>query len=141
MSVQIYFLLSQTEDERKAFFERPRRGWDSGWGYIVRLTPRELGSHKRRKSPFFVKFETILLLLYCSLDPLTSKQFRAWNFMINLWIDSRTCQKYKILLSARQRSNNYLELSKENIFGMWCYHINHALLESFSWYGFTKFLN
>ena len=36
--------------------------------------------------------------------------------MKNLWIDSRTYQKYKVLMSARQRSNNYLELSKENVF-------------------------
>ena len=45
-----------------------------------------------------------------------------------MWIDSRTCQKYRILLSARQRSNNYLELSKENLLGnmmlshwIWCF--------------------
>ena len=116
VSRYIFFLVKLKTTERP-FFERPRRGCDWGWGYIVRLPPRALGSHKRRKSPFFVKFETILLLLCCSLDPFTNKQFRAWNFMINLWIDSRTCQKYKILLSARQRSNNYLELSKESIFG------------------------
>ena len=37
--------------------------------------------------------------------------------MINLWIDFRTCQKQRILLSARESSNNYLELSKENVLG------------------------
>ena len=25
--------------------------------------------------------------------------------------------------------------------GIWCYHIDHALLETFSWYSSTKFLN
>ena len=40
---------------------------------------------------------------------------RAWCSIINMWIDSTTCQKYRILLSARQRSNNYLEFSKENV--------------------------
>ena len=33
--------------------------------------------------------------------------------MVNLWINSKTCQKYRILLSARQRYYNYLELSKK----------------------------
>ena len=65
----------------------------------------------------FVKFEIMLPLLCCLLDPLTNKHCRAWSSMINLWIDSRTCQKYRILLSARQRSDNYLELSKENVLG------------------------
>ena len=31
--------------------------------------------------------------------------------------DSRICQKYRILLSAKQGSKNYLELSKENVLG------------------------
>ena len=48
-----------------------------------------------------------------------------------LWIDSRTYQKYIVLMSARQRSNNYLELSKENVFWNMT-HINHALLDSSS---------
>ena len=37
--------------------------------------------------------------------------------MISLWIDSRTYKKKIILQSARQRSSNYLEYSKENVFG------------------------
>ena len=36
---------------------------------------------------------------------------------------------------------NYLELSKENVFRNTCCHIDHTLLESYSWYGSTKFLN
>ena len=63
----------------------------------------------------FVKFKIILPLLCCLLDPLTNKRCRAWISMINLWIDFRTCQKYRILLSARL--NNYLELSWENVLG------------------------
>ena len=58
-----------------------------------------------------------LTLLCCSLDPLTNKHCRAWSSMNSFWIDSRTCQKKKILLSARKRSNNYLKLSKENFLG------------------------
>ena len=49
----------------------------------------------------FVKFELILLLLCCLLYSLTNKDCRAWSFMINLWIESKTCQNYRILLSAR----------------------------------------
>ena len=37
--------------------------------------------------------------------------------VINLWIDSRTWQKLRIVLPVRQRSNNYIELSKENVLG------------------------
>ena len=48
--------------------------------------------------------------LCCLLDPLTNKHCRAWSSMVDLWIDSRTSQKCRILLSARQKSNNYLEL-------------------------------
>ena len=65
----------------------------------------------------FVKFEIILPLICCLLDTLTNKHCRVWSSMINLWIDSRTCQKYRILLSAKQRYNNYLELWKENVLG------------------------
>ena len=65
----------------------------------------------------FVKLELILPLLCCLLDPVTNKHCRAWSSTINLWIDSRTCQKYRTLLSAKQRSSNYLELSKENVLG------------------------
>ena len=41
----------------------------------------------------FVKFEIILPLLCFLLDSLTNKHCRTWSSMINLWIDSRTCQK------------------------------------------------
>ena len=40
-----------------------------------------------------MKFEIILPLLCFLLDPLTNKHWRTWSSMINLWIDSRTCQK------------------------------------------------
>ena len=96
---------------------------------------------KDEKACFLVIFETILPLLCCSLDTLIMKDSRAWNSMINLLIDSRICQKYRILQSVRQRCNNYLELSKEMFWGKRCSLIDHALLESSSWYGLTKFLN
>ena len=38
-------------------------------------------------------------------------------------------------------NDNNLELSKEMFWGICCCYIDHALLESSSWYGFTKFLN
>ena len=65
----------------------------------------------------FVKFKIILSLLCSLLDPLTNEHGKTWSSMINLWIDSRTYQKLRIPLLARQRSSNYLELSSENVFG------------------------
>ena len=63
----------------------------------------------------FVNFEIILSLFCFILEPLTNKDCKTWSSMINLWIDSGTCQKQRILLSARPRFNyNCLELSKEN---------------------------
>ena len=63
-----------------------------------------------------VKFKIIISLLCFLLEPLTNKHCRTWSFLINLWIDSRTCQKWIILLLTRPRFNyNYLELSKEHV--------------------------
>ena len=42
LSVQVYSLLGQTEEERKAFFGGFKKG-----GRIVRLPQRALGCHKR----------------------------------------------------------------------------------------------
>ena len=72
---------------------------------------------KEEKACLSVKCERILRLLCCLSDSFINKHCRAWSSMISLWIDFRTCQKYRILLSARQRSNNYLELSRENVLG------------------------
>ena len=112
LAVQVYSLLAQTEDETKIFFGECKEG-----GRIVRLSPRALGCHKNEKVCPIVKFEIIIPLLCCLLDPLSNKHCRAWSSMTNFWIDFGTCQKYRILLSAGQRSNNCLELSKENVFG------------------------
>ena len=100
MSVQAYSLFCQSEDEREAIFGGCRKGFR-----IMKLPQEHL---------VVIKVEKVCC---CSLDPLTNKHCRVRNSMIKLWIDSRTCQKYRILLSARQRSNNYLELSKENLLG------------------------
>ena len=68
------------------------------------------------KSSTFVKFEIILLLLRGLLDHLTNKHCRAWSSMINLWIDFKTYQKQRILLSAGQGPSNNLQPSKTKIF-------------------------
>ena len=86
LSVQIYSLLVQTEGERKAFFGVCKKG-----DHIVRLSVRDF-IRDEKVSPF-AKFEIILPLLCFLLDPLTNKHCKAWSSMINLWIDSRTCQK------------------------------------------------
>ena len=69
--------------------------------------------HKRWKSLSFCKIGNNPILLCYLLDTLTNKHCRACSPMIALWIDSRTCQENRILLSARQRSKNYLEISKK----------------------------
>ena len=88
VSVQIYSLLGQTEGERKTFFRGCKKG-----DHIVRLSPEHLAVIRDEKVSTFVKFEIILPLLCFLSDPLTSKHCRIWSSMINLWIDSRTCQK------------------------------------------------
>ena len=106
LSFQIYSFLAQTEGERKAFFGRVQEG-----GTTLQDYPQE----------HLVEKKSLLLNLKCYpsfvfIRPLTNKHCSTWSSMINLWIDSRTCQKYRILLSARSRfnNNNYLELSKKN---------------------------
>ena len=95
----------------RLFLRGTRRGttlWYFPQEYLVVIRDEKV-------SPF-VKFEIMLPLLCFLLDPLTNRHCRAWSSMINFWRDSRTCQKWRILLSARPRFNyNYLELSKENV--------------------------
>ena len=87
-------------------------------------------SQGMKKSLPFVKFEIVLPIPCFVLDPLTNKHCRTWSSVINLWIDSRACQKERILMSAMQRfNNNYFELSKENVLRKMMLHIDHALLE------------
>ena len=69
-----------------------------------------------KKSLLFVKFEIMLPVLCFLLDPLTNKHCMIWS-STNLWIDSRRYLKQRFRLSARQRSSNYLEPSKENVLG------------------------
>ena len=89
LSVQVYFLLGQTEGERP-FLEGARRGT------TLQDYPQEhLDAIRDEKVSPFVKFEIILPLLCFLLDLLTNRHSRIWTSMINLWIDSRTCQKSK----------------------------------------------
>ena len=95
--------------EEEGLFWRVQEG-----GRIARLPPKALGCPKRWKS---LSFCEILPLLFCQLDLLTNKHCRASRSIINLWKDPRTCQTYRIPLSEKQSSNNYLELSKEIVLG------------------------
>ena len=88
LSVQVVCLLGQSEGKRKAFFGESKKE-----GHIVRLPPTVLACQKRWKVSSFVKFEIILPLLSFLLDHLTNKHRRTWISLINLWIDSKTCQK------------------------------------------------
>ena len=74
-----------------------RRLWDYPLEHLVNI--------ENEKVCPFVKFEIFLPNL-CRLLDLIKKHCRSWSSMINLSVDSWTFQKYRILLSARQRSNN-----------------------------------
>ena len=110
MSRYILFL-PKCKGRGRPFLRGARREaalWDYPQKFLVVI--------RDEKVSLFVKFEIILPLLCFLLDPLTNRHCRAWSSMINLWRDSRICQKWRILLSARPRFNyNYLELSKENV--------------------------
>ena len=70
MSVQVYFLLGQTEGERKAFLEDAKRGttfWDYPQQHLVVIRDAKV-------SPF-VKFEIIVLLPCFLLDLLRDMEF------------------------------------------------------------------
>ena len=89
-------LLAKLKEKGKPFLEGARSGvtlWDYPQEHLVTIRDENV-------SPF-VKFEIILSLLWLLLDPLTNKHCRTCSSMINLWIDSRTCQKWRILLSGR----------------------------------------
>ena len=112
LSVQVYSLLGQTEGERKVFSGGCKKKGAALWDY-----PQEHFVVIRNEKVYpFVKFEIIVPFLCCLLDPLKNKHDRTWSSMINWWIDSRTCQKYRILLSARQRSNKLLRTFKRKCF-------------------------
>ena len=81
--------LSKLKGRGRPFLMGARRGtalWDYPKEYLLVVIRDE------KVSPF-VKFETILPVLCFLLDHFTNKHCRTWSSMINLWIDSRTCQK------------------------------------------------
>ena len=94
-------MLAKLNRRGRPFFVGARKG------VALRDYPhKHLVVKKDEKVCPFVKLEIILPLLYCLLDPLANKHCKAWSSMVNLWTDCRTFQKYRILLSARQTSNN-----------------------------------
>ena len=111
--------------------------WDYPQGYLVVIRDEKV-------SPF-VKFEIILPPpppLCFSLDPLTNNHCRTWSSVINLWMGSGTYQKVKNPAVSKAKVYQLLRAFKRKCFGgIWCCHIDNALLESSSWYGFIIFLN
>ena len=80
--------LAKLKGKGRPSLEGPKSGatlWDYPQEHLVVIRDEKV-------SPF-VKFEIILPLLCFLLDPLTNKHCRTWSSMINLWINSRTCQK------------------------------------------------
>ena len=85
LSFWIYFLLGQTEGEKKALLGRVREE-----GPHSELSPRALGCHNRWKSLSFCEIWNNPTPPLFLLDPLINKQYRTWISMINLRIYSRT---------------------------------------------------
>ena len=75
--------------ERKACFEVCKNRGGTSWHYLQ----EHLVVVRDEKVSPFVQFEIILPILCFLLDLLTSKHCRTWSSIINLWIDSRNCQK------------------------------------------------
>ena len=88
LSVQVYSPLGKTEGERKVFFGGCKKEC-----HIVRNPKEHLIVIKNGKVSLFVKFDIIISLICCLLDPLTNKCCRAWSRVINFWKDFSTCQK------------------------------------------------
>ena len=91
----------------------------------MRLPQEHLVVIRCKKVSPFVKFEIVLPLLCCLLDPLTNKYCRACISMINLWIDFSTLTQNKLirlnnilidLLSEINQTFNRLLL----LFSKWC---------------------
>ena len=96
MSVQVYSLLGETKEERKAFLDGARREIR-----IVRLFLRVLACYIKWKRSPFVKFGIISTPLFCLLDSRRNKYRRALSSMKNSWIDSRTCQKNPVVRKGK----------------------------------------
>ena len=111
-SVSRYILfLAKLKRRERPFLEGARRGatlWDYSQEHLFVIRDEKVCP--------FVKFEIIFPILCCLLDPLTNKHCKAWFSMINLCIDSRTRQKYRNLLSARQKSKKLLRAFKWKCF-------------------------
>ena len=91
LSFRIYIssFLAQTEGEKKDLSWKGTRRRTTLWDYLQ----VHLVVIRDKKVSHFVKFEIILPLLSFFTRPLTNKHYRTWSSMINLRIDSRTCQK------------------------------------------------
>ena len=102
MSVHIYSLFRQTEEERKSCF---------GGELSVGFRPRALGNRGDDKIlSFFKKFKIISPLLCYLLGSLTNKYIRAWSSMTNFMdrfqdLSEESCCHQKEDLT---RSNSYL---------------------------------
>ena len=81
-------ILAKLKGRGNPFLEGERRG------ATLQDYPQEhfVVIRDEKDSPF-MKFEIIVPLLCFLLDPLTNKHFSTWSSIINLWKDSRTCQK------------------------------------------------
>ena len=80
--------LAKLKERGRPFLEGPR----SGAHCEITLQEDLIVVRDEKVSPF-VKFEKILSLLWFVLNRYRNKHCSTWSSMINLWIDSRACQK------------------------------------------------
>ena len=85
----LFFFLPKLKGKKGLFWKGARRG-TTFWDYLQ----EHLFHIRDEKVSPFVKLEIILPLLCFLFDPLTNKHTAGYaSSIINLWIDSRTCQK------------------------------------------------
>ena len=87
--------MAKLKERGRPFLEIAKKGGGGGGGggtFLDYLQEHMAVIRDEKFSPF-VKFEIILPLFCFLLDPLTNKHCRTSSSVINLWIDSSTCQK------------------------------------------------
>ena len=100
MSWYILFL-AKLQGRGNPLSEDARRGaslWDYPLEHLVVIRDEKV-------SPL-VKFEKILPLICCILDPLTNKRCKTWSYIINLWIDKAKVQ-YLLRVFKRKSFGEY----------------------------------
>ena len=125
MSVQVYYVLGQTDGERKSFFGGCKKG-----EHTVRLPPVAFSCHNRWKSLSFCEIWNNSTPSLLFIRPPYKEALQDMEFYYNFVDRFQDLSKVKNpAVSKAIRSNNYFELSKENVLGNMM--LSHWLL--FTW--------